>query len=390
MNKPIQKNIENSVGNNNNQKNEIFSKKKLILLISSLFVSIGLVVVTFLCILKVPLDQFFSDLANGIQAKTWIFILLIIMLCFKALLIAPAHIIRIHALGIKVNKLDAFLYSLSYLFLTLISPANLLTDPFTLFWLKTCKLTNKQVYSILTTNAFIWQVVQIVITLPSYIYLCSQYSLFTTETEDIIIFWMITIGMLIDVGIFCFFGILIFSKKITYYLSISFNYVKKIFKLKYHTKEETKKKYLIRGESVVLSINMLKDYKNSILIFVCYTFIELITYFNFMASINLLLPLGSSTDFIHTFNVINVAATANKFIPIPGNLGSTEYTFSKLIQLFVKVDGVNVDENTANSAILLWRWANLYVPAILGIPTFIYYVIKSTYRVSTNKEKFRN
>jgi hypothetical protein len=111
-----------------------------------------------------------------------------------------------------------------------------------------------------------------IITLPAFIYLTTEFNNIIKAEGSVgtvvIIFSCVGVG--IDLLMFLFYIVSGFSKKFHYILSRMFNRVKQALHLKYHTKQQTYKTYLIDGVLYNSAKHYLAKSKDNFTIFLIY------------------------------------------------------------------------------------------------------------------------
>ncbi len=350
------------------QAQPFFTKKRVIIITLCIFISVALVVLAMLYVLKIDFGALFSLFGKNATSKQGLLAILISLGLIRPLFLGIPIVIRLKQMGYKTHFWQTCLYGFILTFLTAISPANLITDPYTLFWVKSHGVNNKESYCITSVNGFICQVAQVLITVPSFCLIAARYNDFHAKDPAAeFVYWLMVCGMIIDFFILAFFFVISFSKHFTYYLSLTFNKVKKLFHLKYHTKEEVKEKYLIRAEASKTSIEMIKRWWNTFFIFAVYLVIEVITYVFVYCSVQWIAEDNISLNFGQIFNCANVAITANKMIPLPGGQVSLDMTLKWMLQV---CGGNQIDDKLAPNSIMVYRLFCTYIPSVLGVLSF--------------------
>ncbi len=358
------------VVNEQKTKDNFFNKKNYLLIGSAFLFTIILIVVSIIFILDIDFNGLFSSIKTGLSSPLgalWFF-LLFIYVPFKMLTTSLPMAIRVYEANVKVPLWSMLLHSVSLCFLAAVTPANFVTDPYNVFWLKTLGFSNSKASSIVWSNAFLWHSIQMVITLPSFIIICTHYGEIVVNDDGLTTFWFIVTGLIID---FFIFGCLLFmglNKRFHFYLSATVNWVKKMLKLKYHTIEETKAKYMNDGELRLNNISQLKHWKGSLTTVLIYGVTEIFIYALMYWSILFILPTDYSVNFCDVFNVVNTACTANKFIPIPGGEGTIEVFLTTLLKnLNVITPSGDDTVDIVNNSVFVWRTFSIYIPALLGM-----------------------
>jgi len=354
--------------------------KKFVFVSICIIISIVLIVLTIIYTLKINFSEFFSQLTTAFQtnqlAPVWI-VLLLLYIPFKMYMQATVYLCRIRKLGVKVPFWNVLLYTLTLCFLSAISPANFLTDPYNAFWLRTHNIEMHKCSAITLCTMLIWHSTQLVVTLPSFAIVCTQYNSFVTSPVQgsIIIFWCVIVGLsvdLISLGILIIFGV---SKRIHMWISLLWNAIKKKIRMPYLTKHEAINKYM---NQAMMQKEFKKHFCDAYLTAYCAIVIllhEIYFYLTVVFAIKLLADPSLQINVFGLFNAANVATTANKFIPIPGG----EFTSEKFLSVFTQVlGGISAPqdqiERLVNNSVLIWRFDTTYLPSFIGIFGFVIYL----------------
>lgn len=387
------------IENIENKKNSFVSKRNVILFTCFLILTIVLVCVAIFSFLKIDIVSFFKIIGESfVQNKFvgwWISCSLIISLFTIFFKIFPI-IIRLKEMNIKVGFFQYFCLSGVMCFLSFISPLPILVDSYVAFWFRQQNISTYKATALSLSNSFLVYIGQILITIPSFIFLCFNYSIQSLNTDWFISFWCVIAGLIVDVIIFIFFVVVLFSKNIHLWMSLLWNYIKKILKIKYHTKAETIQKYKENESFKRYTINQLKKWIGSfsiVLFSIANEFlIYVIMYFSVVQFTY------SPIDFWPIFNTINVSVTASKFIPTPSGALTIEFFLSAFLNTnaSIKESIANntwiINENNEaditsiiNDSIFTWRIYYSYFPTFIGFFPFMYVVIDSIKRFKSNK-----
>ena len=237
--------------NNSNPNNKSFLNTKNIILITlGIILSIVFISLTFIFVLDIKWDALFVQIKNaftgGRFAGLWLISLLLFLVC-RYFFTYIVFTTRLKKIGIKVSFSQKLLYTLTIWFLQGVTPANFVTDPYTVFWLKTQGLPTHKASALVLSTVSIWQLVQIIVTLPSFVFICMEYSSLIESKGGIYTFWIMVVGLLFDFISLGFLILCMINKHIHMYVSMFFNKIKKILHLKYSTKEEIREKYLVKA-----------------------------------------------------------------------------------------------------------------------------------------------
>jgi len=389
-----------SISNEDTNKPKAFmTKKRLILTIVFLVISIGFVFITIFPILKINWSLFNQSIGVGF-AQSWgfLWLLLIIINAFINLNRNFITIIpRIKKLGCKISYKDYIIYSLTLSFLYCVTPASLVADPYTMFWLKTYGVTTSRATGILFSNSLLWQFSQIIINLPFLVILCIFREPLLISAEGKTIFILVWVGVAIDVIGFAVLLALNMSKNFHYVCSRIFNWFKKKFRMKYHTKEETKEKYKKRAVLKQDFINSIKDWKTTLLIlflFMLGEFLGLLAMIWAMSFVQY--GIIASTSRAITFAKIDfnwgwvlvcarLSVPANKINILPGQAMGYEAVLLKLLSVYsdlkvpvyVPLEQVEPMKQTmVSNAVLTGKLFYGWLPALIGIGCFVSLTVK--------------
>ncbi|MDR2461933.1 MAG: YbhN family protein [Mycoplasmataceae bacterium] len=354
----------------NNSNKQIFNRKKMLIISFSIILSVIFLFLTLFFVLKIDVKEIFSSIAQtfkeDFQFAAFLSFILFFYLVIKFLLFWIPYAIRLKKENIKLGFIDSFVFVLTSFFLVAVTPANFVSDPYATYFLKRKGVVQNRAVAITLLNAFLWHIVQMIITIPSFFIICTQYQEIINNTEIHVIFWFTIVGILIDFFILFWLLVFCYSLKTHYLLSLFLNKIKKIFKIAYHTKEEIKIKYIDEKKFKKIMNELLFDYKKTLLTILIYTINELYLYFLVFISLKFI-NIKIEFDVFKIFNITNVVFTANKFILTPGGEMSIEY----FMQGFLKdkiISGIDTTNDILiDNSILIWRTFSMYIPAILGL-----------------------
>ena len=366
--------VKNSIETKAEQKG-FWTKKNVIILVSTFCIFIAIVVLTIFFIMDLDFANLIASISRGFGNQLgWLwFILLFAYIPIKILSCVATVLVRLNQMKVKVSFWNKTLFALTTSFLAAVTPSSFVTDPYLLFWLKTCGLSTSDAAALTFSNSFLWVFCRLAITLPSFIWMCTYYDAIIATTNGLVAFWFSVGGILIVVLGVPFQWALGFSKHFHYYLSRAFNTVKKWIRMSYHTKEETHQKYLDRSILKTKYVWLLKDWKRTSLVCVLTVSFEFIWYSEIYFAMQFLSPQGTEILFWNVFSIANVATTANQFIPIPGGEGTIQYwmlTFLSVPELNgTDMSGADLSD-LVNNSVLVWRVFSAYIPAIIGMIGF--------------------
>lgn len=381
--------------NNSNPNNKSFLNTKNIILITlGIILSIVFISLTFIFVLDIKWDALFVQIKNaftgGRFAGLWLISLLLFLVC-RYFFTYIVFTTRLKKIGIKVSFSQKLLYTLTIWFLQGVTPANFVTDPYTVFWLKTQGLPTHKASALVLSTVSIWQLVQIIVTLPSFVFICMEYSSLIESKGGIYTFWIMVVGLLFDFISLGFLILCMINKHIHMYVSMFFNKIKKILHLKYSTKEEIREKYLVKATLFNDLKVLIKDWKITLYLIFWFLIYEIYIYLLMFFSLKFI-GYDYEMHLWNIFNCANVSITANKMLPIPGG----ELTIEAFLKLTISsVGGIepkptchNPDtESLINNGVLIWRTFSSYIPMIFGIFGFAILTVKQFLQIK-NKNIF--
>ncbi len=374
---PVITNFESTANNNK----AFLDKKKFIFISLCIIASIIIVALTIVYVLKINFTEFFKNVHDSIKtndlAILWLSLLLLYV-PYRLYAQVTIYISRVRRLGIKVKFWESLLFTLTVSFLTAISPANFLVDSYNTFWLKTKNIEFHKCSAITLCTMLTWHTIQILVTLPSYFIVCLSYRLFLQDSgvEKVWIFWFVTVGLCVDIFTFVLMIIFGVSKRLHILISMLWNKLKKVFHLPYLSKHYIIYKYMNQAAMQKEFKKQFCDWKVTIYSIFVYAIHEIFIYFVTVFALKFVLPRDATMDIWGVFHSANVTITANKFILIPG----AEYTSQQFLAIFCKVlGGINelpaqTQEFYINNAILIWRFATVYLPSMVGFFGFAIYL----------------
>ncbi|XQP55423.1 MAG: hypothetical protein ACOQNV_01520 [Mycoplasmoidaceae bacterium] len=358
-----------------------FNKRNIIIIILTTLLSIGLLVLTVLFIIDMNWLKFFRDIGSGLTLQLgalW----LVLLILFMAFSIAYNYLyiwIRLRRLGVKIQAWQYFTFALSISFLKGVTPANFIYDPYTVFWLKTQGVSTSRATSIMFSNALLWQIMELLIHIPSFIILMMRVDLLLSIPKGggVALIVLMSLGILIDI-IGCLVMLLLcFSRRAHYVMSSIFNWFKKKLHMKYHTKAEIEEKYKNRATIKKEVIEYYKNWTDTLVIILILVVYEMSVYFALSSALALInADQKFSFDVMAVYHSANMAFNANRLNIIPSFGVGLE---ASLLAMLRVLGGIN-DSNFALAAtqsdefisegIFLWRTFYTYFPALFGLCGF--------------------
>lgn len=359
--------------NPSQKQNKNFLSKKNILLMTIFFV---VLIIVSVCVSVFFLGIKFSTISEltshklTLQKGLWLF-LIIFSLSYIITWNSFYLFKYAHDYGIKAKWWEWFVYGIVSIFFNSITPFALGSEPYRVYWLNKHGLNAQKSLLVISTTTIFWSAAQIVITWPSFIYISTKYYIISQTSSGLLAYWFTFAGMLIDLTMFSLIFLLSYSKKCHVFLNSIFNAILKKLKKPYKTKEEIISEYKDQAVFKKLYIQEMKKIKNIIWQGTGTILYSLAYYFSVYFSFRLIdIDIFS---FGNVFNVVNVAWTANNFIPIPGGEGTIQIILQKFLIAFQP--NAIVDENQINAAIFVWRSFTFYLPTLAGLLTFPYVCI---------------
>lgn len=352
-----------------------FNKRNMVIIILTSLLSLALVVVTVLFIMDMSWGTFFTNIGNGLVLPLgWLWLLLLILFAIFSIVYNFIPIwIRLRELGIKIKAWQYFTMALSVSFLKGVTPANFVTDPYMIFWLKTQGVSTSRATSIIFSNAFIWQCAALLIHIPSFIIIMLKANILISMlgAGGMTLVVLMGIGIFIDVVGVLVMILLCFSKKAHYVVSSIFNWFKKKLHLKYHSKAEIAEKYEKRATIKNDVIGYFQHKFDTVIIVLLLASYELVVYFTLSSALAIMNQGGEfSFDVLLVYHSANMAFNANRLNLIPGLAAGLEASLLYMLKVLGGISG-GVDDKQQlefiSQGIFLWRTFYTYFPAVIGL-----------------------
>jgi uncharacterized membrane protein YbhN (UPF0104 family) len=173
---------------------QFLNKKRMFIIAFSLCILIVLIIITFVTILNIDIKSLWNDIVSAFKENVGISVCLLLILCSYSIVKTWGNVytltIRLKAEGIKVKFGEQCIHGLTICFLSAVTPANFITDPYTIFWLKTQGLKTYKASAQVLVSDFIWHIGQLLITWPSFIIiLIGHYRDIVVDAHGYLIFW---------------------------------------------------------------------------------------------------------------------------------------------------------------------------------------------------------
>lgn len=356
MSKQFKPTNENKTFNNKG----FFAPKKVMILAVWSVILIAIITVSSRYVINVDFNKMkeFKGDHNGYKWLGW------------SLLLAGGYFFysifgRIITFWIKVRKVAPkiavhswFEFAVISIFIQIITPFSIGSEPYAVWWLKRKGVPLKNAVIVIGLNSFLWSFSQVLLTWPSFLF-------FTINNQDKIAanqiswaYWLVVIGLVVDVFMMFLIFALNYSRHLHVFLSKIFNQIKSLLRLKHMTGQEIVDKYKVNAfykkefKQALLS-------KSSIVILFVMAGFAVIPYLSFLFLYHSYDPNVNSWEVYH---IINIVATANNFLPLPGGgEGSIQYILKELLQSTLAGNISNI-----NNSVFLWRAVTAYSLFFLG------------------------
>lgn len=364
-----------------------FTKRNVILMIFTIIVSAILLWVTIRFVLNIEWNYFFTSIGQGFTSRLgglWFFLLIVFMVVIIVYNYFPFWV-RLKKLGIKIPAYQYFTFGIIISFLKAVTPANFIYDPYAVFWLKTQGVSTARGTSIMFGNTLLWQGVQFILHIPSYVIVMTHASVMT-DPGGVTLMFLMTLGIVVDI-IGCLLMVLLcFSKKTHYTLSVFFNWIKKKLHMQYHTKPEIADKYQNKATIKREVIEYYHDWKGTLAVIACLAIYEIMVYFAVGFSMSFINDDQFIFDMGQVYNSANMAFNANRLNIIPGFGVGLEASLLYLLNLLSGINQLSdaSPEAFVKNSIVFYRLFYTYIPALMGLFGFI---TLTTLQVRSYKKK---
>lgn len=395
---------------NENQKKEttFFTKRNTFFLILFFCLSVLILFLTFWFVLNINWQSLHDAFIVGITSPIGITFLIIIIAFHVGNKIPWAYSIslRLKQSNIVIKKSEYISHIMIVSFISLISPIPMITSAYVIYWLRHVgiKMSDAVAYGFFAN--FIGSITGIIVSLPAWIWvLINTNTIWNYDGGPGI--WLFTYGKITYLLTFWGMGVYIialllqfslgYSKKIHYFLSRTWNTIKKILHLEYHTKEQTQKQYLQDAHMKHLFISYFRNKKLLTQLLAINIIGEIIGYVMVLlafAYVNVGENNLGNIDYWKMFNVINIASTANIMIPLPGGNGSYQIILQTLM---ATIGGVNMGnppdfrpESIAMKFINNGITINTLIATIFSSLGIIWLTIFAIQEFKRKRNKYRN
>ncbi len=375
-------------------KEKFFTKKKIILFSIAVPIFILIIYLTYTFLLDINFKNIGTLLSSSYETSptffAWVF-LLILFPIYNCLFRVIPYWYKLRKRKIFVEWYNWILFCFITFFIAGITPFSMGYEPFIIYWLKKRGLDIKEATAIVATFTVINPYIQIIITWPSFFVLCKDYHNFVNNMEWLISFWAIFVALLFDICATIFWTLVSNSKNFHYLLNLVFNWLKKLIHLNYKTKEQIKFEFKEKAIFKKIFKAEMSDYKYIALIVMGSLIWNIFYYCTLIVAFKLLAP-NSNFNFGDLFNYVNVASTANNYVPIPGAEGTLQLVLSVLIKNSsnnILLDNKQQLTLVVNNSIFIWRVFTFYSTTIIGLIALVLMVLKTFYKFTVIRMKHK-
>ncbi len=360
---------------------KFFNPKKITIMTISGIVFLSVLIMTFI-FLKIDIGYIFSCIGREIKRNNAFALLVVVLLMFPVTKYLSTMVYlkpRMRRLGLEISGQEYFFLFLKIITINTITPFATGSEPYVIYWMKSRGADIEDANAISLIGTVFASVTEILITIPSFIYISAFYGTVTRTALGMTIYWFVFAGLCVNFIILSFFLTVGHSNKVHVWISMLSNFILRKLGRKYLTKEEILQKYKVDNAFKKRFTKELKEWKLNLAI-ICFnalcTCTLYVCVFASLSLIGVVKPTWANSNYL--FNITNVAITANNFIPIPGAEGTIQVTIITLSSLFSDLnlvgDRVLYD---ITQGIGLWRIFTNYIPLIFStILISFYYAYK--------------
>ena len=383
--------MENVQNNKNNS--TFFSKKKIIIYSVSFLVLAAFIVLIYKFFINIEFNEITSSLSNSYQENNLFFLWVFLLILFPAyncfLRIIP-YLYKLKKKLIRVEWYNWTIFCFITFFIASITPFSMGSEPYIIYWLTKRGLTAKEATALVASFTVINPFMQVLITWPSFFYIASTYASNSINYEWVAVFWTVFVGLVFDLLGAIFWFLMSTFKTFHYWIGLIINWSKKSFKMKnVKSKEEIRNEYIEQAAFRKVFMQELKDWK-FVAILACGSLLWNVFYYCSLIFSFELIDKDFRFNAWDLFNYANVAVTANNFIPIPGAEGTIQATIAVLVQFSNNNHFIGNQEELkmiTNNSVFIWRAFTFYITTILGVVTFIVYIVQEWYKFYIRNKK---
>lgn len=364
-----------------------FSKKKLFFFLIFGLIFIGMIFFTFYYT-DINIPKIFSLLSKSAKENKIIILYIILIISYQfvksfynTIYIRP----RLMKYGVHISTFEYIFLYIKVFVINCITPFATGSEPYTIYWMVSRGATIKQANTITVTSGIANSISDILVTIPSFIYISTDYNNIINSFSGSVVYWFIVVGLIVNIMVLLITFLLGLSKRIHYLISLFSNFILRKLRKNYLEKDEIYKKYIIEFEFRNSIIEGLKEKKFSIYIFITFV-INSFYYYNtlYLSFISISNDQSFQTieNYFLFFNITNVSITANNFIPIPGSEGTIQLS---ILSLFNSFSDSKADIKIINDSVALWRIFTVYLPLIIYIVFLIGYYSTKFYYMKKEK-----
>ena len=370
-----------------------FTKKKIVFITLTLAVFVVFIALLMKYFFNIEMNQIIATLQRAFAENRLFFLWLVLLVGFPIFncfwRIWPYYL-RLKDHNIYVEWYNWIIFCFITFLISSITPFAIGSEPYIIYWINKRGLSTKDAASIVASVMVLNPFVQVLITWPSFFVLAASYGDFRTDPQWVTSFWLVLFGLTIDLIGSVFWLSLSVSRRFHYLINVVWNKFRQLLKLSFKTRAEISNEYVTKAAFRKTFMKQIRDTK-FVLVLVCgsllwniYYYSSLILSFNLVDQNNQLNPW-------ELFNFINVATTANNFVPIPGAEGSLQAVILIFVNAAARKQEVIIDEaalkTMLDSSVIIWRSFTFYLTAALGAIFFFVSIIKEAYKNHRKKRR---
>ncbi len=380
----IMENTNNQI--NNQQPKSFFTKKKILMYLLCIVIFALIIFLVYKFVIDIDFNQLFHSFENNQTEQLfplWLTFLILFPVYNVFLRIFP-YAYKLRQRGIIVEWYNWLIFAFVTFFIGAITPFAMGAEPYIIYWLNKRGLKPKDATAIVASFTVINPFMQILITWPSFFYVCSMYGANSSNQAWIGCFWAVFVGLMFDLMGTTFWLIMSLSKRMHFLINYGINRVKKFFKLPNKSKEEIKQEYIDNAAFQKAFLKEMRDLKFVIALGCMSLLWNFFYYSALILAFNLLDPSYRLNPW-DIFNFVNIATTANNFIPIPGAEGTIQGVIVVFIRTSKNIGDIGFAEDElkilADNSVFLWRFFTFYITAILGLVAFVVLICQEGYKI---------
>lgn len=366
-----------------NQESSFFTKKKILMYVCCVLIFALIIFLVYKFVIQINFKLLFTSL--GDNSSTSLFPLwltfLILFPCYNVFVKIFSFGHKLKQRGVVVEWYNWLIFSFLCFFIGGITPFAMGAEPYMIYWLTKRGLKPKEATAIVASFTVINPFIQVLITWPSFFYVCSMYQQNSSDPYWLGCFWAVFCGLMFDLMATCFWLIMSLSKKIHFWINYMISRLRKMVRLSYKTKEEIKQEYVNNAAFQKAFIKEMKDIKFTIALAFMSFLWNAYYYAALILAFNLLNPNNGISPW-DIFNYVNIASTANNFIPIPGAEGTLQGTIATFIRTTNDISSLGNEQLKVlcDNSVFVWRFFTFYITTLLGLLSFVIMMCQEGYK----------